>query len=156
MQQSSKHVARLAKQLLHGLLAGDCVPAPLKTLTPNDAFLLEAAALVHHVGMFISHSECHGHAYYIIKNDSHLLGFTPLELEIVALMCKFHRKDYPDAARHPEVAALPLAEQEKLCTRPRRLRFFFFAFSCVFFFIFSTALSLDEQEKLCTLRRRLS
>ena len=69
--------------------------------------------------MFLSHSKCHDHAYYIIKNDAHLLGFTPLELEMVALLAKFHRKVIPDADKHSEVAALPVDMQEKLSALSR-------------------------------------
>lgn len=55
---------------------------------------LEAAAILHEIGLFISHSQHHRHSYYLIRN-SDLLGFTEREKEIIANIARYHRKSHP-------------------------------------------------------------
>jgi exopolyphosphatase/guanosine-5'-triphosphate,3'-diphosphate pyrophosphatase len=56
--------------------------------------LLRCAAYLHECGKFINLSGFHKHAQYLIKNSS-LLGFSQRELEIVAVLVRFHRKRTP-------------------------------------------------------------
>ena len=42
--------------------------------------LLEAAALLHNVGLFISHAAHHKHSYYVIRHSDQLAGFTDREI----------------------------------------------------------------------------
>jgi exopolyphosphatase/guanosine-5'-triphosphate,3'-diphosphate pyrophosphatase len=99
----SAQVARLALQLFdetaarHGL--GD-----------DAREILEAAALLCNVGMFLSHSQHHKHSYYVIRGTDRLAGFTEHEVERIALVARYHRKSEPKA-RHPEFAALDEADQ---------------------------------------------
>jgi exopolyphosphatase/guanosine-5'-triphosphate,3'-diphosphate pyrophosphatase len=72
--------------------------------------LLEAAGRLANVGLFISHSGHHQHSYYIIRNSDLLVGFTDHEIEIIALVARYHRKSTPKA-RHPEFARLSEADQ---------------------------------------------
>ena len=100
----SAHAARLALALfdetadLHGL--GDA-----------HRELLEAAALLANVGLFVSHSKHHKHTYYVIRNSDHLSGFTDHEIEVIALVARYHRKSAP-SAKHAEFAALRRRDQE--------------------------------------------
>jgi exopolyphosphatase/guanosine-5'-triphosphate,3'-diphosphate pyrophosphatase len=55
---------------------------------------LEAAALLHEIGLFVSHAQHHRHSYYLIRN-SELLGFTENEKEIIANVARYHRKSHP-------------------------------------------------------------
>ncbi|NLT50990.1 MAG: Ppx/GppA family phosphatase [Ignavibacteria bacterium] len=55
---------------------------------------LEAAAILHDIGFYISHNQHHKHSYYIIRN-SELLGFTNNEIEIIANIARYHRKSHP-------------------------------------------------------------
>ncbi len=95
----SLQVARLALQL-HDALAG--------RLGLDDATreLLEAAALLSNVGLFVSHSGHHKHSYYVIRNSEHLMGFTDREIELIAQVARYHRKSQPSEDKHAEFAAL--------------------------------------------------
>ena len=55
---------------------------------------LEYAALLHDVGVHISYSRHHKHSYYLIKNGD-LRGFEPREIEIMALVARYHRRGLP-------------------------------------------------------------
>lgn len=55
---------------------------------------LWAAAILHNCGLFISHSAHHKHSYYMVRN-AELLGFTDIELEIIANLVRYHRKSKP-------------------------------------------------------------
>ena len=94
----SAQVARLALELFddtrerHGL--GD-----------DAREILEAAALLCNVGMFLSHAQHHKHSYYVIRGTDRLAGFNDDEVERIALVARYHRKSEPKA-RHPEFAAL--------------------------------------------------
>lgn len=87
---------------------------------PEDRFLLECSTKLHNVGMAISHGAHHKHSYYIIKN-SDLLGFTPLEIEIMALVARYHRKGLPKFS-HPEFAGIGKSAQQKVTAMAAVLR----------------------------------
>jgi len=55
---------------------------------------LEAAAILHEVGFFLSHAQHHRHSYYLIRN-AELLGFTENEKELIANVARYHRKSHP-------------------------------------------------------------
>ncbi|MGE0460339.1 MAG: HD domain-containing protein [Vicinamibacterales bacterium] len=55
---------------------------------------LEYAALLHDVGNHISYERHHRHSYYLIKNGD-LRGFEPAEIEIIALVARYHRRGTP-------------------------------------------------------------
>jgi len=56
--------------------------------------LLEYAAFLHDIGSFISFTNHHAHSYYIIRN-SELLGFNDREVNLIAMLARFHRKKSP-------------------------------------------------------------
>lgn len=79
--------------------------AKIHGLTPVERELLEAAGLLHNVGLFISHSSHHKHSYYLIRNSDLLVGFTDHERELMAQVARYHRKSLP-STKHAEFAAL--------------------------------------------------
>jgi len=55
---------------------------------------LEYGALLHDVGVHISYERHHRHSYYLIKNGD-LRGFAPEEIEVIALLARYHRQATP-------------------------------------------------------------
>ena len=98
-------VARLALEL-HDALAGRL------GLGGSERELLEAAALLANVGLFISHSRHHKHSYYVIRNSEHMMGFTDREVELIAQVARYHRRSVPSVEKHPEFAALTEPDQQ--------------------------------------------
>jgi exopolyphosphatase/guanosine-5'-triphosphate,3'-diphosphate pyrophosphatase len=92
------HTARLAVQLFDRT-------TDLHELGDAERELLEAAAIVHNVGLFISHSSHHKHTYYVVRNSESLTGFTEHEIELIAVVARYHRKSHP-SEKHHEFAAL--------------------------------------------------
>ena len=72
--------------------------------------LLEAAGLLANVGLFVSHDRHHLHSYYIIRNTDVLTGFTDDEIELIALIARYHRKSAPKPS-HAEFSRLDDASQ---------------------------------------------
>jgi exopolyphosphatase/guanosine-5'-triphosphate,3'-diphosphate pyrophosphatase len=70
---------------------------PLHELPPQYGRLLEAAAYLHDIGHFVSDSSHHKHSYYLVAN-SDMPGFTNMERELIAILCRYHRKAMPSAA----------------------------------------------------------
>jgi len=57
---------------------------------------LELASYLHDIGNHISYKGHHRHSYYLIKNGN-LRGFEPEEIEIIALLARYHRRATPKA-----------------------------------------------------------
>jgi exopolyphosphatase/guanosine-5'-triphosphate,3'-diphosphate pyrophosphatase len=74
--------------------------------------LLEAAAYLHDVGHFISDSSHHKHSYYVVTN-AELPGFTARERQMIANLCRYHRKA-PPAPEHDNLKALAPEDREAL------------------------------------------
>ena len=55
---------------------------------------LEFAALLHDIGVHISYGRHHKHSYYLVKNGD-LRGFDPEEVEVMALVTRYHRRGLP-------------------------------------------------------------
>jgi exopolyphosphatase/guanosine-5'-triphosphate,3'-diphosphate pyrophosphatase len=110
----SAQVARLALDLFdatqerHGL--GD-----------DAREILEAAALLCNVGIFVSHAQHHKHSYYVIRGTDRLAGFNDDEVERIALVARYHRKSEP-RGRHPEFAALDERTQREVTVLAGLLR----------------------------------
>jgi exopolyphosphatase/guanosine-5'-triphosphate,3'-diphosphate pyrophosphatase len=85
--EHAQQVARLALSIfdqtrsVHGL--GD-----------REREWLEFGALLHDVGVHISYDRHHRHSYYLIKNGG-LRGFEPREIEVIALVARYHRQATP-------------------------------------------------------------
>jgi exopolyphosphatase/guanosine-5'-triphosphate,3'-diphosphate pyrophosphatase len=72
--------------------------------------LLDYAALLHHIGAFLTYSNYQAHTYYLIRN-AELLGFDQTEVALIAAMALFHRKALP-RKKHPEFADLNKQAQQ--------------------------------------------
>lgn len=97
-QPHSAQVARLALELFDAI--GD-----RHGLGDDAREILEAAALLCNVGMFLSHAQHHKHSYYVIRGTDRLTGFNDDEVERIALVARYHRKSDP-RSKHPEFAEL--------------------------------------------------
>lgn len=71
---------------------------------------LETACHLHQVGLCISHHSYHKHSYYIIKNSEAMVGFSNAEIEIIALLARYHRKGGPKG-KHEEFKSLRPEDQ---------------------------------------------
>jgi exopolyphosphatase / guanosine-5'-triphosphate,3'-diphosphate pyrophosphatase len=74
-------------------------------LTDREREWLEYASLMHDLGVHISYERHHRHSYYLIKNGD-LRGFDPQEVEVMALIARYHRRAAPKKT-HEEFAGLP-------------------------------------------------
>jgi exopolyphosphatase/guanosine-5'-triphosphate,3'-diphosphate pyrophosphatase len=73
-------------------------------LTDREREWLEYASLMHDLGVHISYPRHHRHSYYLIKNGD-LRGFHPDEIEVMALIARYHRRRTPKKS-HEEYAQL--------------------------------------------------
>ncbi len=76
-------------------------------LTDRERQWLEYAALLHDIGVHISYEKHHRHSYYLIKHGD-LRGFDPQEIEVMALVARYHRRATPKKG-HPGYTELPPA-----------------------------------------------
>src|SRR5262245_42946933 len=83
----ARHVAALALGIFDQTRAGH-------RLGDQEREWLEYAALLHDAGVHISYERHHRHSYYLIKNGE-LRGFDPQEIEIIALVARYHRQATP-------------------------------------------------------------
>jgi exopolyphosphatase / guanosine-5'-triphosphate,3'-diphosphate pyrophosphatase len=101
----ARKVASLANKLFTSLHS-------LHGLPQYHGKLLEAAAYLHDVGHYVSESRHHKHSHYLVAN-SDLPGFTNRERELIATLCRFHRKAMP-ALDHANLYALNGEERRAL------------------------------------------
>ncbi len=102
----STQVARLALELFDAT-------AGRHQLGDDSREVLEAAALLANVGLFVSHAGHHKHTYYVIRNSELLTGFTDREIELIAQVARYHRKSAP-RKKHLEFAALDRRDQARV------------------------------------------
>ncbi|MEM6614332.1 MAG: Ppx/GppA phosphatase family protein [Cyanobacteria bacterium P01_C01_bin.72] len=84
----SQRVAKFALSIF------DQLQGQLHSWDEAERDLLWSAAILHNSGVYISHSAHHKHSYYLIRN-AELLGFTELELELIANIARYHRRSKP-------------------------------------------------------------
>jgi exopolyphosphatase/guanosine-5'-triphosphate,3'-diphosphate pyrophosphatase len=94
----ARHIVQLSLALFDQTRA-------LHGLTDREREWLEYAALMHDIGSHISFGRHHRHSYYLITNGD-LRGFQPEEIEIMALVARYHRRSTPKTS-HEEYARLP-------------------------------------------------
>jgi exopolyphosphatase / guanosine-5'-triphosphate,3'-diphosphate pyrophosphatase len=93
-------VRRYGAPMLHARKVGEIAHRlfeslqPLHRLPPGHGKLLEAAGYLHDIGHFVSASSHHKHSYYLVAH-SDLPGFTDPERQMIALLCRYHRKSMP-------------------------------------------------------------
>jgi exopolyphosphatase/guanosine-5'-triphosphate,3'-diphosphate pyrophosphatase len=101
-KEHSLHVTSLALKIFDQL-------KDIHKLGNLEREYLEAAGILHEVGLFVSHSQHHRHSYYLVRN-SEMLGFTENEKEIIANVARYHRKSHPKP-KHPEFTKLNAEDQ---------------------------------------------
>ncbi|HJY63232.1 MAG TPA: Ppx/GppA phosphatase family protein [Ignavibacteria bacterium] len=101
-KEHSTHVTNLALKIFDQLKG-------IHSLGYLEREYLEAAGILHEVGLFVSHSQHHRHSYYLIRN-SEILGYTENEKEIIANIARYHRKSHPKT-KHIEFAKLNAEDQ---------------------------------------------
>lgn len=74
-------------------------------LGPRHRLLLRVAGLLHEVGGFVSNMAHHKHSYYLVRN-SEVFGLSRSEIEVVAHICRYHRRSPPKLS-HLDYSALP-------------------------------------------------
>ena len=62
--------------------------------------LLWAAGILHNCGHFVRHSAHHKHSYYLIRHGG-LLGYTEVEIDLIANIARYHRKSAPKKKHEP-------------------------------------------------------
>ena len=97
------HVSQLALNLFYQL-------HELHQLPEKYASVLNAAALLHDIGLFIAEPKHHKHSYYLIKSSG-MTSFNKLDLELVANIARYHRKAHP-SPRHLGFSQLAPANQD--------------------------------------------
>jgi exopolyphosphatase/guanosine-5'-triphosphate,3'-diphosphate pyrophosphatase len=83
---------------------------PVHGLGDAEREWLEYASLLHDIGVHISFERHHKHSYYLIKNGG-LRGFEPREIEIIALIARYHRQTAPRRS-HAGFGGLTRGERE--------------------------------------------
>ena len=97
------HVSQLALNLFYQL-------HDLHQLPEKYASVLNAAALLHDIGLFIAGPKHHKHSYYLIKSSG-MKSFNKLDLELVANIARYHRKAHP-SPKHLGFSQLAPANQD--------------------------------------------
>lgn len=85
---------------------------PLHRLKPEWGKILEAAAILYDIGLFVADTGHHKHSQYLVAN-SDLAGFTDRERLLVGQLCRFHRKSMP-GTRHADFLALSAEDRRSL------------------------------------------
>lgn len=99
-------VARLSLALFDQL-------SELHGLGAKERNLLMAGAFLHDIGQFVSYGRHHKHSMYLIEN-SELPGLSPRDIQIVALLARYHRRAHP---RPGHLGYDELAEPEREVVR---------------------------------------
>jgi exopolyphosphatase/guanosine-5'-triphosphate,3'-diphosphate pyrophosphatase len=97
------HVSQLALNLFYQL-------QDLHQLPDKYSSVLNAAALLHDIGLFIAGPKHHKHSYYLIKSSG-MKSFNKLDLELVANTARYHRKAHP-SPKHLGFSQLSPANQD--------------------------------------------
>ncbi len=99
----SHHVANLSLRMFDEL-------QPAHRLDPSYRELLWAAGLVHDIGTLVDYQYHHQHSAYLVLHHG-LPGYTPREVALIALLCRYHRsKGWPKAG---DLAPLLVAGDEQ-------------------------------------------
>jgi exopolyphosphatase/guanosine-5'-triphosphate,3'-diphosphate pyrophosphatase len=89
----AQHVALLSLQVFDALREQE-----LHDLGDEERAELWAAGILHDIGTAIDYDDHHRHSHYLILNSG-LPGYTPRELELIALVARWHRKGAPDPSQ---------------------------------------------------------
>ncbi|HLG10989.1 MAG TPA: Ppx/GppA phosphatase family protein [Dehalococcoidia bacterium] len=114
-EQHARQTAALALQLFDSARK-----AGLHALGEWERELLDHAALLHHIGSFLTYTSYQKHSHYLIRNAD-LLGFDELEVTLMALIVLNHRGSL-QRRRNPELVALPVDSQKAVFVLSALLR----------------------------------
>ena len=92
----------------------------LHRLDPKFELLLQVAATLHDIGLFVSSSNHHKHSMYLILN-SEIFGLNSSDIRLVALTARYHRRALP-AAVHDLYGDLPRSERMAVAKMAALLR----------------------------------
>ena len=120
LAERCNYYAEHAQQVIRLALALFDQSRAVHGLTDREREWLEYAALLHDVGGLISYARHHRHSYYLIKNGD-LRGFHPDEIEVIALVARYHRRGTPKRS-HDEYASLPSSLRKTVRTLSSILR----------------------------------
>lgn len=81
---------------------------------------LEYASFLHDIGNHISYGKHHRHSYYLIKNGD-LRGFEPEEIDVIALVTRYHRRATPKSS-HPGMGDISKANRHVVAVLSAILR----------------------------------
>ncbi|MCJ7717589.1 MAG: Ppx/GppA family phosphatase, partial [Anaerolineales bacterium] len=87
-KEHARHVSFLAGRLFEQLL-------PLHAYGIVEKEILSAAAILHDLGRIIGYSSHHKHTQTLLEYNG-LPGYSPREIALIALLCRYHRKGQPD------------------------------------------------------------
>ena len=104
LAERCNYYAEHAQQVVRLALALFDQSRAIHGLTDREREWLEYAAMLHDIGGLISYARHHRHSYYLIKNGD-LRGFHPDEIEVIALVARYHRRGTPKRS-HEEYAGL--------------------------------------------------
>lgn len=105
-REYSERVAKLALSLF------DQTKGHLHNNNTEARELLWSAAMLHNCGLFVSHSAYHKHSYYLIRNGE-LLGFAEMEVEVIANIARYHRRN-PPKKKHESYSNLTNKQHRQL------------------------------------------
>src|SRR5262245_4717122 len=120
LAERCNYYAEHAQQVVRLALAIFDQTRAVHGLTDRERDWLEFAALLHDIGTHISYERHHRHSYYLIRNGD-LRGFDPDEIEVVALVARYHRRGTPKRS-HEEYARLPSPLRKTIRTLASILR----------------------------------
>ena len=106
-------VARLAMRLFD-LLSSE------HALGPRDRLLLEVAALLHDIGLFVSLRGHHKHSMYLLQ-ASEIFGLSRDDMQVVGNIARYHRRGVPSKS-HPEFMRLDRDERVRVTKMAAILR----------------------------------
>jgi exopolyphosphatase / guanosine-5'-triphosphate,3'-diphosphate pyrophosphatase len=120
LAERCNYYAEHAQQVIRLALALFDQSRAVHGLTDREREWLEYAALLHDIGGLISYARHHRHSYYLIKNGD-LRGFHPDEIEVIALVARYHRRGTPKRS-HNEYASLSSSLRKTVRTLSSILR----------------------------------
>ncbi len=109
----AKHVCFLAERLFAEL-------AERFDLTDTCLLILQVAALLHEVGLFVSSRSYHKHSLYLIRS-SEFFGISARNLQLAALVARYHRRASPQP-QHEFYSTLDRKERGTVCKLAAILR----------------------------------
>jgi exopolyphosphatase/guanosine-5'-triphosphate,3'-diphosphate pyrophosphatase len=104
-QAHARRVARLAIQLFDSLAAEHA-------LKERDRLLLEVAALLHDIGLFVNLRGHHKHSLYLLQ-ASEIFGLSRDDMQLVGNIARYHRRGLPQKS-HPSYSSLSRDERVRV------------------------------------------